>query len=202
MMTFTHWIPLAAVCTLGAISPGPSLALIINNIVQTGRRGGVVTAVGHGLGVALYALITSMGLGVIITNTPWLFNLIQYAGAGFLLYMAFKILRASPDESASAKKEEGRFVGFGGGFLVAFLNPKLAIFFLALFSQFVADNLTFSDQLIMAMTASGIDILWYGLVALGIGSTGFLGWLQKNSHWVDRISAFVFIALALLVISR
>ncbi len=62
-MTLTLWLSLATVCTLGAMSPGPSLALVIRNTVQGGMQRGVATAIGHGLGIALYALLVAMGLG-------------------------------------------------------------------------------------------------------------------------------------------
>lgn len=208
-MTFSAWLPLATICILGAISPGPSLALVINNTVQKGQATGLATAIGHGVGVGLYALITAAGLGLVITQTPWLFSAIQYAGAAFLLYMAFNIIRGSlaaaktrGDEDDSPAHKETKFVGFGGGFLVAFLNPKLAIFFLALFSQFVKEGQGVGDQMIMMATAGGIDALWYALVALGIGSTGILHWLKANSVWVDRVSAVVFILLAAAVVLR
>ncbi|WP_028113411.1 LysE family translocator [Ferrimonas kyonanensis] len=199
-MTFLTWLPLATVCVLGALSPGPSLALVINNTVQRGTATGLRTALGHGIGVALYALITAMGLGLLISQTPWLFDGIKYAGAAFLVYMAIKILLAKPDAEGQSAPSKTRFVGFGGGFMVAFLNPKLAIFFLALFSQFVRADLTLGDQLLMMATAGGIDALWYAAVALGIGRTGLLGWLQRHGIWVDRVSAVIFLLLATAVV--
>ncbi|QIZ76873.1 LysE family translocator [Ferrimonas lipolytica] len=200
-MTLVSWLPLAAVCTLGAISPGPSLALVISNTVGGGTSRGVATAVGHGVGVGLYALITAMGLGLLISNTPWLFSTIQYAGAAFLLFTAYKLLRSAVATTDQQQEQhQPRFSGFGGGFLVAFLNPKLAIFFLALFSQFVTAELTLADQLLMMLTAGGIDAIWFALVALGIGRTGLLALLKRNSVWVDRISGLIFISLASAVI--
>ncbi|MTI12263.1 LysE family translocator [Sansalvadorimonas verongulae] len=201
-MTLTNWLPLAAVCVLGACSPGPSLALVINNTVKGGKKGGVNTAVGHGFGVAFYALLTVMGLGVVIVNHPILFASIQYLGAAFLLYKAVVILRSVPNQQAGESDEKKQFEGFVGGFLVAVLNPKIVLFFLALFSQFIRDDLTLSDQLTMTATASIIDIVWYVLVAMGIGGTGLLHWLQRNSRRVDCISAVIFIALAGAVVIR
>ncbi|WP_270665398.1 MULTISPECIES: LysE family translocator, partial [unclassified Aeromonas] len=63
-MELTSWLALAAICVMGAISPGPSLALIIRNTVQGGQGHGVATALGHGLGVGIYALITALGLAI------------------------------------------------------------------------------------------------------------------------------------------
>ena len=76
-MELTSWLALAAICVMGAISPGPSLALIIRNTVQGGQGHGVATALGHGLGVGIYALGTALGLSILITQTPLLFDVIR-----------------------------------------------------------------------------------------------------------------------------
>ncbi|MGL6051165.1 MAG: LysE family translocator, partial [Aeromonas salmonicida] len=102
-MELTSWLALAAICVMGAISPGPSLALIIRNTVQGGQGHGVATALGHGSGVGIYALITALGLSVLITQTPLLFDLIRYGGAAFLAWLGIKALLAKP---VSAKTEE------------------------------------------------------------------------------------------------
>ncbi|WP_028115570.1 LysE family translocator [Ferrimonas senticii] len=205
-MNLMTWLSLATICVLGAVSPGPSLALVINNTVAGGTRRGLMTAIGHGVGVGLYALITALGLAVIIKQTPMLFSAIQYGGAAFLLYTAARILlsksqpQSGDNSTAATAHSASRFVGFGGGFMVAFLNPKLALFFLALFSQFVSPEQGWWQHLIMMLTAGGIDALWYAVVALGIGGTGLLAILKRHQVWVDRLSAMLFIALALVVI--
>ncbi|SHH25951.1 LysE family translocator [Ferrimonas marina] len=200
-MSFTLWLSLAAICTLGAVSPGPSLALVIRNTVQGGMNQGVATALGHGLGIALYALLVAMGLGLVITKTPWLFELIRYAGAAFLLYLAWQALRSKPQGGDASEPESyGRYQGFVGGFLVAFLNPKIAVFFLALFSQFVREGAGWSEKLIMMATAGGIDALWYMVVALGVARTPLMGWLKNNIVWLDRATGTILTLLAIRVI--
>ena len=199
-MTLATWLTLATVCFLGAISPGPSLALMIRNTVAGGTSLGLATAIGHGVGVGLYALITAMGLGLVISQTPWLFSAIQYGGAAFLIYTAFRILTATRDSSAESEEHPERFSGFSGGFLVAFLNPKLALFFLALFSQFVSSEYQIFEQFIMTITAGSIDAIWYALVVVGIGRTQLLSILKRNGIWVDRLSAVIFVMLALFVL--
>lgn len=117
-MEMTSWLALAAICVMGAISPGPSLALIIRNTVQGGQGHGVATALGHGLGVGIYALITALGLSVLITQTPLLFDLIRYGGAAFLAWLGIKALLAKPasgdaaDETVhGARGRQGAFEG-------------------------------------------------------------------------------------------
>ncbi|GAA4879404.1 LysE family translocator [Ferrimonas pelagia] len=200
-MTFTLWLSLATICTLGAMSPGPSLALVIRNTVRGGIQQGMATAIGHGLGIALYALLVAMGLGLMITQTPWLFEAIRYLGATFLVYLAWQAIKPKPATTSSNDEASyGRYHGFSGGFLVAFLNPKIAIFFIALFSQFVRADAGWTEKVIMMATAGGIDALWYCLVAAGVARTPLMGWLQHNTLWLDRATALILIVLAIRVV--
>ncbi|MGL4206917.1 MAG: LysE family translocator [Aeromonadaceae bacterium] len=201
-MEFTTWLPLAAICLMGAISPGPSLALIMRNTLQGGRLQGVATGWGHGLGVGLYALFTALGLALLITNTPWLFQLIQYGGALFLAWLGLKALwprsdRPSQEQDATpASRRRGALEGFA----VAFLNPQLAIFFLALFSQFVHADTDWREGSIMMLTAGGIDALWYSLVALLLSHGPVLAQLQARARVIDKISGLILLGLALKVV--
>lgn len=201
-MTMTAWLALATICVLGAMSPGPSLALMIRNTVFGGAKFGLATAFGHSIGVAVYAAITAMGLGVVVSQTPWLFALIKYTGAGFLLFQAIRVLRNSSQNTKNgsvnggSNRPESCAAGFSDGFLLAFLNPKLAIFFLALFSQFLSADQGVTDHLIMVLTAGAIEFSWYTVVVLGIAGTGLIGVLQRNGVWIDRVSAVAFIGLA------
>ena len=103
-MEMTSWLALAAICVMGAISPGPSLALIIRNTVQGGQGHGVATALGHGLGVGIYALITALGLAILITQTPLLFDLIRYGGAAFLAWLGRQIFAWQDGSTSSLGK--------------------------------------------------------------------------------------------------
>ena len=202
-MELTSWLALAAICVMGAISPGPSLALIIRNTVQGGQGHGVATALGHGLGVGIYALITALGLAILITQTPLLFDLIRYGGAAFLAWLGVKALLARPASGESCEEEVHQLRGRQGafeGFMVAFLNPQLAIFFIALFSQFVHADTGWREGSIMMLTAGGIDALWYVLVALVLSRGPVLAWLKAKSFVIDKISGLVLLGLALKVV--
>ncbi|ATG75530.1 lysine transporter LysE [Zobellella denitrificans] len=201
-MELTSWLALAAICVMGAISPGPSLALVIRNTVRGGQGHGVATALGHGLGVGLYALITALGLALLITKTPLLFDLIRYGGAAFLAWLGLKALLARPGDEGGRQGSHpvrGRRGAFEG-FMVAFLNPQLAIFFLALFSQFVRADTGWQQGGIMMLTAGGIDALWYVLVALALSRGPVLVWLQAKSRMIDKFSGLVLLGLALKVV--
>lgn len=201
-MEFSSWLALAAICVMGAISPGPSLAVVIRNTVKGGQGHGVVTALGHGFGVGLYALITALGLALLITRNPLLFDIIRYGGAAFLAWLGVKALlarQATGDTTISDHPVRGRQGAFEG-FMVAFLNPQLAIFFVALFSQFVQADTGWQQGGVMMLTAGGIDALWYVLVALLLSRGPVLVWLKAKSGIIDKLSGLVLLALALKVV--
>lgn len=201
-MELTSWLALAAICVMGAISPGPSLALIIRNTVQGGQGHGVATALGHGFGVGIYALITALGLAILITQTPLLFDVIRYGGAAFLAWLGVKALLAKPakgEASEEVHQLRGRQGAFEG-FMVAFLNPQLAVFFIALFSQFVHADTGWREGGIMMLTAGGIDAIWYVLVALVLSRGPVLAWLKAKSFIIDKVSGLVLLGLALKVV--
>ena len=197
------WLSLVVICVLGALSPGPSLALVIKNTLSGGQRQGYSTAISHGLGVALYAVIIATGIGIIITKSPIIYAVIQYAGAAFLVYLGVKsLLSQKSDISVTGKNQSmgPKVNGWRDGFLIAFLNPKLAIFFLALFSQFVDENATWQQNLIMTATVGFIDTTWYCLVAFGISRGNIINQLKTHSHIVDRVAGSFLIFLAARVV--
>ncbi|TLU67199.1 LysE family translocator [Thalassotalea litorea] len=202
-MALELWLSLLVVCVLGALSPGPSLALVVRNTMLGGKNAGLATAISHGLGVTLYAAIAVTGIGLMIVQSPMIFSIIQYSGAAFLVYLAINALRSTGTTIEFEQRQTGNIKSVNGwrdGFLIAFLNPKLALFFLALFSQFVDVDATVQQKLIMIATVGGIDTLWYCLVAYGLSRGPVLERLKRNSAIVDKITGVVLIALAVRVV--
>ncbi|QOL26620.1 LysE family translocator [Thalassotalea sp. LPB0316] len=200
-MEFHLWLSLVVVCLLGALSPGPSLALVIKNTIAGGAKQGYATAISHGLGVAIYAAACIAGLGLLIVNLPVLFSILQYGGAAFLVYLGVKALLASKrvvkDEAIDQNLEVN---GWRDGFLIAFLNPKLAIFFIALFSQFIDANASIEQKIIMTSTVGLIDATWYCLVTFALTRGNIITTLKNNSHIVDKVTGAVLITLAARVV--
>jgi len=202
-MEFHLWLSLVVICILGALSPGPSLAIVIKNTLNGGASQGYATAISHGLGVALYAAITATGIGLLIVQSPVLFSAIKYTGAAFLLYLGIKALMSKQQNIQFAQQGDTldpSINGWRDGFLIAFLNPKLAIFFLALFSQFVEAGAGWQQKGIMTATVGIIDMLWYVIITLTISRGPILEKLKANSHIVDKITGCFLILLAARVV--
>ncbi|MGB2216794.1 MAG: LysE family translocator [Porticoccaceae bacterium] len=185
-------------CLLGAMSPGPSLAIVVNHSLSQGRVEGVCAALAHGLGIGIFAFLTAFGLVVAVDKNPLMFDVIQILGSLFLLYMAIKLLFAplnkTTDIVVAIKSSPLRAAR--DGFLIALVNPKILIFFTALFSQFVHVDSEPWEKMVLTLIAGGVDALWYILVALLISQTGSLVAFQKNSWWLDKIFSLVLFSLA------
>ena len=203
-MSLTDWLPLAAICILGAMSPGPSLAVVLRNTLTAGRSEGIKTALAHGTGVGIYAFAAAAGLAVVVTNTPLLFLVIQWLGAFFLAYLGVKSLTGHTALQESEQTETSANInGLRSGFLTAFLNPKLAIFFAALFSQFVSAEAGLGEKLLMALTAAVIDAGWYLFIALSVSHSRVLSFLRRKSELLSTAFGLIllFLAVRILVLS-
>ncbi len=204
-MTLAAWFSLATICILGAMSPGPSLAVVVRNTLTGGRSEGIKTALAHGFGVGLYAFATAAGLAVLLAGSPWLFTIVQWLGAFFLAYLGFKSLFSGHSEMGEAVRSEtdpSRHVnGLRSGFLTAFLNPKLAIFFAALFSQFVSAHAGLGEKIVMALTAAVIDAVWYLFVALSLSHSRVLDFLRQKTGLLNIAFGVILIFLAIRVVS-
>ena len=200
-MDINSLIGLSFVCVMGAISPGPSLAVVMRNTISGGRMQGIMTGIGHGLGLGIYAFIAVMGLSSLLLANEDIFHLLQWAGALVLIWLAFKMI--THKQSVSSKEHEGSgYRGFLEGFLIAFLNPKILVFLVAVFSQFINPNITNTGRFIMAIMAGIIDTTWYVLVAAVLAGTPIVDKLRVNAIIIDRLIGMVLLTLAILLIGK
>ena len=200
-MSFWEWISLAGICFAGAASPGPSLAVVLGAVISGGRTHGVIAAWAHATGVGLYATLTVFGISTVITLIPGLFRGIQVAGALYLLWLAAKLLRSTGDPVDPGREIAGRAFGAArDGFAVAFLNPKLAVFMLALFSQFIKPDASIATTALLIGTATTVDGVWYTLITVLVGQQRWLDVLRRNAGLMDRVFGVLIAAVALSIL--
>ncbi|MBZ9567688.1 LysE family translocator [Modicisalibacter tunisiensis] len=200
-MPLTLWLSLAAVCAMGAMSPGPSLAMVLRHTLGGGRTPGVVAGLSHALGVGLYALLTVWGLGAVVSQEPVLFRIITWGGAAYLAWLGIKALQAGRGGALEAQAAvTDPLQAARDGVLVALGNPKLILFFVALLSQFVSPDMSIAGKALIVATAALIDGLWYVLVAVALSHSAVLPWLQARAHWINRLTGVLLLALALRVL--
>ena len=185
---------------MGAISPGPSLAVILRNTLSGGRTQGIMSGIGHGLGITFYAVVAVSGLIALFNTIPNFFSVAQIAGSFFLIWLGGKMIISffkkdyAANENTSSKNSAHQ--GFLEGFLIAFLNPKIAVWLLALFSQFVQPEALLAEQFVLVSTVGVIDASWYCLVAFLASSGRLVKGLQHNASRIDLGMGILLIILA------
>ena len=175
---------------LGAISPGPSLLMVIRNTIVGGHRRGVMCAVGHGIGFGLYAGVAIFGLIVLLEEAPGVFLGLQWIGIALLVWYGW-LMWGHSDEEATEDTVEKEARGFLEGFSIAFFNPKIALFLVAVLAQVLESGMSLETKLVIGFIGMAIDMAWYVLVAVFLTGTPLLDWLRSNGSIVNRLTTVV-----------
>ena len=200
-MDLASLLALSFVCAMGAMSPGPSLAVVLRNTISGGRLQGIMTGIGHGIGFGLYALVAVTGLSALLLAHDSVFLFLQWSGALVLLWLSYNMLTYIPSNADESHEISGR-KGFIEGFLISFLNPKILVFLVAVFSQFIDPEMSQMERIIMAILAGLIDTTWYVLVAAILAGTPLIDKLRSNSVIIDRSIGLVLFFLALALVAK
>ena len=139
------WIALAVVFMLGAMSPGPSLAVVLRNSMIGGRRQGVMTGIGHGIGFGVYAFLAAAGIATALSLHDSTEKILKWGGIALLLWLGYNFLKASMGEVYKSTDDDhgpSDRTGFLQGFAIALLNPKILAWMLALYAPFIEANIS------------------------------------------------------------
>ncbi len=198
-MSNWFWVQFATICIVGAMSPGPSMALIIRNSIKYGRVSGILSSVGHAIGIGIYAAVSVAGLQIILINNIFLFNTIQFCGSIFLLVLGILFLRDT-GQKLSIQDKQKNVNSFVQGFAISILNPKILIWFAAIFSQFIEISSTNFVKLTMVLIASSIDGLWYIILTIIVTGFGLKQFLENNTKIIQNISGVVLIFISIIIL--
>lgn len=196
---------LMAIFAFAIVSPGADLAMVMRQSLVQGRRAAVITSCGIGTALMLHVTYTILGLGLIISQSIYLFNIVKWCGVAYLVYIGIKALRAGrADLSAEAVKaggeakvEQSALRAFGLGFLANALNPKAVFFFLSIFSTVVSAHTPIAVKFGYGLVMATCLIAWFVGVSLFMTTPRMRAAFSRASQWIDRTSGLVFIALGI-----
>jgi threonine/homoserine/homoserine lactone efflux protein len=186
---------------LGAMSPGPSLMVVLRNTMIGGRKQGVLCAIGHGLGFGVYAGLAVYGLIVVLEEAPAVFAGLQLVGSLLLLWYGWSMWNAEHDRLFDDEMASGA-QGFGEGFAIAFFNPKIALFLVAVLAQVLQPGMNLASKAAVGVLGMLIDTLWYLVVALVLTGTPWLDQLKERAKAIHRLTALVLWGFALSVLGQ
>tara|TARA_B100000886_G_C20416018_1_gene489304 strand:+ start:1674 stop:2297 length:624 start_codon:yes stop_codon:yes gene_type:complete len=199
-MSFIVFIQVFIVCLLGAMSPGPSMALVINNAVLKNRYHGILTAIGHGLGITVYAIFAVVGIGLIIKTNIFVFNSLKILSIIFLFYLGLKSIANKNQMSFKQENLTTEVFSFFQGFIIAMLNPKIFIWFIAIYSQFMSKNNDLLFNIYLILTAGIVDTCWYVLLTIISTSGLFLNFFKSKSNILQKSLGVIFIIIGVVLL--
>ncbi|SFD15303.1 LysE family translocator [Tropicimonas isoalkanivorans] len=184
------------------LSPGPDTVLILSRTIATGTVAGMMTLFGTQAGNVIHAILAGLGVSTLVLLFPLAFDVLKYAGAAYLVYLAVMAWRvpASLDlDTRLRSKGGGAMRYFYQGLVNNLVNPKMIPFFIALFPQFVhpEHGAVALQSFVLGATLAGMAIVWLGTVVVIVGRfravvTGSTTFLKL----ANRLAAVTFFGLA------
>jgi threonine/homoserine/homoserine lactone efflux protein len=193
------FIPIAAVVTL---TPGAATAVVVRSSVTGGWHAGIRTIAGNEVGVIAWSLLSVAGVSALIAASEAAFVTLKITGAAVLIALGVQSLRSArrTPQAAAPLVPPRRRRAFRDGVLTSLANPKLAVFFVALFPQFVGRrDAVLSTTLLMALLIIVFDLVWYSTLSLLVSRAKRAFDESRLARRLERISGTVLIALGIRV---
>ena len=203
-MDWAQFISFTLVTALLVMSPGPNGVLIAKTVPTSGRAAGFANVAGFVTAFYLHGTLSILGISVILVQSAQLFMMVKIAGAAYLCWVGFKALREAwrgvktVAEVAPAKRRRTLLVAYGEGFLTNALNPKVSIFYLAAFPQFipVGDGAITSAFMLVCVHAS-INIIWFSAMIILLSRLSGMARSGSFQRALKAVTGSVFIAFGI-----
>lgn len=189
-----------AVAIVVVITPGPDMALVTRNTLAGGRPSGFATAAGTCSGLLVHSLAATLGLSAILLASSEAFMAVKLAGAAYLVYLGLRGLFSSGTGALApvAARDLRPGAAYRQGLLTNVLNPKVALFFVALLPQFVEPGAGFGWRLVLLMGLFlGMGLIWLAGYTVAVHAVG--GFLNRTAirRTMERITGAILVALGL-----
>ena len=202
-MYWTEFLTVALVHLLAVASPGPDFAIVLRESVSNGRHAGIWTALGVGSGILLHVGYCLLGIGLIVSQSVVLFNLLKWLAAAYLIYIGIRALQARPADPASAELAplamRSPRAAFVRGFVTNGLNPKATLFFLSLFTLVISPQTPLLVQAGYGLYLALATAVWFCAVALLFSQARVRRGFVRLGHWFDRLMGAVLVGLGIKV---
>ncbi|EHR6923833.1 LysE family translocator [Vibrio parahaemolyticus] len=202
-MQFDTWIYYTLAILVLTASPGPSSLLCLSKGVSSGFRLALTTALGSLSAITIILTLSFTGLGVVIASSEFVFNIIKWCGAAYLIWLGIQAFRSKQNDfskSDSALVSTSHVSAYTSGFIVGSSNPKAIIFFTALFPQFIdsTDSLL-AQYAIFAGTFVVFELSWLTFYALlGVKTSNWL-FEAGRAKLFNRLTGGVFISAGVML---
>lgn len=203
MNTLTTLLTIAATLAIGAISPGPGFVYVAQNAVARSRKHGLITALGTGVGAAIFALMALLGLQAFLLAVPVAYTALKIAGGIYLLWLAYKIIRHSRDPLRMTNVslgEKSLLMTFRDGLLTQLSNPKTAVVFASIFTALLPRDIPCYYYIALPLISFIIDAGWYSLMTVALSTERSRNIYIRFKTAIDRVAGGVMALLGLKLI--
>ncbi|TFD51110.1 lysine transporter LysE [Cryobacterium sp. Hh7] len=203
-MQLSLWLALVGAGVLISFTPGAGAINTMNNSLTSGFRRSIWGIFGQQAALVVHVIVVALGVGVLVTSSPVLFNVIRYAGAAYLVFLGIRLILQKPDPSrdlAAPRARELAWSMFRRGLWVNLLNPKALVFFLAFMPQFIQPEQPLLPQyLVLTVTVVFIDVLvmWFFFAVAARSFQRFTN-TARGQLILNRAFGLLFVAVALLL---
>lgn len=203
-MTPTAFLAYCAAVTLAAATPGPAMFAVITNGVSRGFLRAFMAGIGVAAGDAVLVTLALLGLVALAQTFEWIFLLLKYAGAVYLIFLGIRMWRASAAQSHEPRTAEARLSrSFLLGASIALGNPKAILFHASIMPLILnLDTLTFVDGLLVVAVVIGVNVLTMGVYAALAGRAS--GWFRtpRRMRLMNRFAGSAMIGTGALIAAR
>jgi threonine/homoserine/homoserine lactone efflux protein len=204
-MAVTQLVALGGVVLLAAMSPGPDFAIVTRNAMVSGRRAGMACGVGIAVGVFAWAVVTALGVAGLLAASAVAFTAVKLVGAAYLVLLGIRALLAArrgdyaDAEHVPGARATGALAAFRQGLVTNLLNPKVAVFFIALLPQFLPTSATPVDHLLLAVVAAGVTLTWFTVLAGVVSALRRLLTANRVRRAIDAAMGTLMVGLGLRI---
>ena len=185
---------------IAVISPGPDFAVILKQAISAGRRPAVISALGVASGIAVHVTYCIIGIAVIVSKSIFVFNIIKYLGALYLIWLGILAIRSSAETVLQVEQQTKNDSNhFKIGFLTSALNPKSTLFFLSLFTQVINSETSSIVKIVYGFEMVIVTFIWFALVSVFITQEPVVNMYERVKDKINKIFGVVLIGLGLKV---
>jgi RhtB (resistance to homoserine/threonine) family protein len=204
MVTGVQMLAFMGVVLLAAMAPGPDFVIVTRHAAISGRRAGTATGLGIASGVFAWAVVAAFGVASLLAASAVAFTAVKLVGAVYLAYLGIKALVSAWRRGQTVHTEVQAttvrpLVAYRQGLLTNLLNPKCAVFFVALMPQFLSTSPHWSDTLLLSALAVVVTAVWFTVLANIVGALRAFFTSKRVRRVLDSVTGTILVALGIKI---
>lgn len=204
-MSLDNFVIFIGIATLLVMSPGPNGILIAKTVPFAGRRAGYFNILGFVAAFYLHGTFSALGISIVLMQSSLLFSIFKFAGAAYLIWLGVKALSnvispaqpTIPSHTKAVKRSTPLRTAFIEGFITNALNPKVSMFYLAAFPQFIEAESNILHIYTLVTAHASINVVWFASMVLFIGRMGAMLGSARLKSWLSAVSGVIFIGFGI-----